>query len=403
MIAFTAKLDKQKVENVLMETITSSVVNNTFEVNGFNLKFKLNEKLTLDFAGKSIFIKLPLDLEVSKQSGLFSVAGHGSLALTLRLQYEITPAFQLITKTELSDHRWTTPPVIDLGSLDIPVEKVVDMMLKHYDSVICGSIDKVIKEKVDISQQVDNALKVLKDNLNDNSYFGLRLFLYPYEVLFEEIREERNTIVLNGAIKLEAVIADKSPFTRNDMIFTWAENILQDNINLINLKIDEEIISNILCEQLNKMEYGGEKLQTKTCVVDFTSDHHMNLNITIDKPIAGALTIKAKPKYNESDETLNISKLDIDVKPESFIYKLTAPLLSKFLASEVKNNLPIQISKILNTYTSPFKNKKVNINDVVITTNFKSLQLKELTFDDKGVKGILQLNDLVLEVAYGVV
>ena len=400
MIGFTAKLDKKKLENLLMETVTSSVVNNTFEVNGFNLKFKLNEKLNLDFAGKSIFIKLPLDLEVSKEKGLFSVAGHGSLILTIRMQYEITPAFQLITKTEIDEHTWTKEPVIDLGALDIPVEKVVDMMLKHYDSIICGSIDKVIKEKVDISHQVDNALNVLKDNLNANSFFGLRLYLYPYEVLFEEIQVEKNIINLNGAIKLEAVISNQNPFTRNDLVFTWAENILQDNINLINLNIDEEIITAILCAQLNKIEYGGETLQTKTCVVDFTSTNQMNLNITIDKPIAGALIIKSTPKYNEATESLTVTNLDITIKPESFIYKLTAPLLSKFLASEVKNNLPIDVSKILNTYTTPFKNKKVNINDVEITTNFRNLQLKQLTFDDKGVKGILQLNDLMLELGY---
>ena len=105
-------------------------------------------------------------------------------------------------------------------------------------------------------------------------------------------------------------------------------------------------------------------------------------------------------RYNEATESLTVTNLDITIKPESFIYKLTAPLLSKFLASEVKNNLPIDVSKILNTYTTPFKNKKVNINDVEITTNFRNLQLKQLTFDDKGVKGILQLNDLMLELGY---
>jgi hypothetical protein len=343
---------------------------------------------------------LPIDLEIAKEGGLFSIAGHGSLILKIRIQYEITPGFQLLTKSSIHHHEWIKPPIIDVGVLDIPVEKVVDMMFKHYDSVICGSIDKVIKDKIDIRSQVENALTILKETLLANAYYGLKLYVNPYEVLFEPISDNETEILLSGGIKLDAIVSDHNPNKVTELLFTWAENILDDNTNSVNLAIKEEIISNILCDYLNKMEYGGETLQTKSCKVDFTSQQYMKLSIKIDKPIAGTIHITSIPIYNASTETLNVKNLDIDVNPENFIYKLTAPLLSKFLASEVKNNLPVKVDKILNTYASDFNNKNVNFSGVAITTSFSKLIMKELIFNDSGVSGILQIEDLCLKVLY---
>lgn len=400
MISFSAVINKNKLIRLLSDTIKTSVEGNKFDVNGFNVQFALKDKVGLTFSGKCIEVELPVDLELSKASGLFSVSGHGSLMVVVKINYDINPGFQLTTKSEMAHHTWLTPAIVDVGTLDVPIEKVVEMMLKHYESVICGSIDKVIKENVDIRQQVDNALLVLKDNLNANAYFGLRLYVNPYEVLFEPVRDHENEIILKGAVQLDATVSDKNPYQSTQLSFIWADNILDDGINFINIDIDETIITAILCDYLNKMEYGGEKLQTKSCLVDFTEKHEMHLTIKIDKPIAGTILINAKPKYNNANETLTVVDLDVNVKPESFIYKLTAPLLSKFLASEVNNNLPIHLDKIIDAYTSSFKTKNVEINDVAISTRFDKLFIKELTFYEKGVKGISQINDLTLKVVY---
>ncbi len=395
MIGFECRIANRALETLVYEALSDAIPEQEMDVNGFAITLKLLGSPLINAENKSISIALPLGINFSRQAGLFTVQGHGKIHVKIKSDFDVSPEFNLNTKSAIEDHIWLEKPVIDFGSLDITVEKLVDLILKHYHDILAHSIDKALKTKLSLPEIVNHVLAALKKDLSGFNYHGLKVFMQPSEILLEPITNEEGKMVLKGGINTALVCASKDPFAPVSPKLRWVQTLLNDNLSIMHLDVTEEVISDIMCEFINQQEYGGEALVASSCKVDF-SPQKMNLQLNLSRPVKAMLYVNGQPRYNEAESKLYLDKLDIKMKASNLIYKITAPLVNRFLEASFKEKLPVPINGLIKEQTQKDLPLSFLAGGMKIQVNVQNISVEEMQFDDVGVKAIIRIEDFIV-------
>lgn len=395
MIGFECRIANRALETLVYEALSDAIPDQEMDVNGFAITLKLLGSPLINAENKSISIALPLGINFSRQAGLFTVQGHGKIHVKIKSDFDVSPEFNLNTKSAIEDHIWLEKPVIDFGSLDITVEKLVDLILKHYHDILAHSIDKGLKTKLSLPDIVNHVLAALKKDLSGFNYHGLKVFMQPSEILLEPITNEEGKMVLKGGINTALVCASKDPFPPVSPKLRWVQTLLNDNLSIMHLDVTEEVISDIMCEFINQQEYGGEALVASSCKVDF-SPQMMNLQLNLSRPVKAMVYVNGQPRYNEAESKLFLDKLDIKMKASNLIYKITAPLVNRFLEASFKEKLPIPINALIKEQTCNDLPLSFLAGGMKIQVNVQNISVEEMQFDDIGVKAIIRIEDFIV-------
>jgi Domain of unknown function (DUF4403) len=397
MIGFDLKVNKQKVEQQLLDLIKSSVPASKLEVSGFEVLLTIISAPVIVIKDKVITTKLPLSVSFTKNAALFTVQGHGQLNAEVLTQYDVNPNFILTTKSSIQDHTWIEKPVIDFGSLDITIEKLIDLILRHYNDLIAASIDKSIKDALDLNGIVKSAITQMRSKLQSFNFKGISLYVEPTELLLEPIDTDAQFFKAKGSVRAEIACASKNTLQDNGCLLRWVESLLSDNISYVRFDVTEHIISDLLCDFVNKQEYGGELLVSDKCTVDF-KPNNVIIQLHLVKPITSVVLLTGKPRYNEHESKLYIDDLDVQLKASNFIYKLTAPLVNKFLESNIKENLPVDVDALIKTHLANYYKGNTSFDGMQISHSISSVNLTEMQFNDEGVSALLKVNDGELSI-----
>ena len=395
MIGFECRIANRALETLVYEALSDAIPEQEMDVNGFAITLKLLGSPLINAENKSISIALPLGINFSRQAGLFTVQGHGKIHVKIKSDFDVSPEFNLNTKSAIEDHIWLEKPVIDFGSLDITVEKLVDLILKHYHDILAHSIDKALKTKLSLPEIVNHVLAALKKDLSGFNYHGLKVFMQPSEILLEPITNEEGKMVLKGGINTALVCASKDPFAPVSPKLRWVQTLLNDNLSIMHLDVTEEVISDIMCEFINQQEYGGDALVASSCKVDF-SPQKMNLQLNLSRPVKAMLYVNGQPRYNEAESKLYLDKLDIKMKASNLIYKITAPLVNRFLEASFKEKLPVPINGLIKEQTQKDLPLSFLAGGMKIQVNVQNISVEEMQFDDVGVKAIIRIEDFIV-------
>ena len=395
MIGFEFNIASPKLESLVFQALSKAISEKKFDINAFEISLNIIDQPEVDIFGKCLSFKAPFEVAFSKQAGLFTVQGHGKINIALECKFDVSPNFILTTKTGIVSHSWEEKPVIDFGSLDITSEKLVDLILNHYNDVIASGIDSAIKSAFDLQGIVNKMVEQLSSNLTSFSYHGLSIFIQPSELMVEPILKENNMFHIKGALRADIACGNINPFTSNGFYLRWVETLLNDNITYVHLDIPENSISMFLCEFINRQQYGGENLLAENCTVDF-STNKMEINLNLSQPISGLVIVNGKPRYNEFESKLYIDQLDVNLKASNFIYKLSAPLVNKFLESSIKDNLPISVNSEIMALINQYKPLKHKVGNISIEFLFDGLSVMELVFSDDGVKSVIKVSEFAI-------
>jgi hypothetical protein len=392
MIGFDLKVEKVKVENQLFDLLKEAMPASKLEVSGFEVNLDLLHAPTLFIKDKVITTHLPLAVSFIKNAALFTVQGHGKLAVELVTIFDINPAFNLSTKSRIQNHTWTEKPVIDFGSLDITIEKLIDLVLKHYDDMIASAIDKSIKDALDLSSLVKSSIVQMRQKLKAFNFKGIKLFIEPYELLLEPFETDDQFFKAKGSVRADVACATENVLEDKGIQLRWVESLLSDNITFIHFDVTENIISELLCDFVNKQQYGGQYLVCDSCKVDF-KPNNLDIQLKLTKPISGLVNLTGSPRYNESESKLYIDDLDIELKASNLIYRLTAPLVNKFLESNIKENLPIDIDALIKSQLASYYKGNTTFDGIQISHTVASIQVVEIKLNDVGVRAMIKVNE----------
>lgn len=396
MIGFEFKIANRALQHLLHEAIMKAIPEQDMDIHGFIIRLKILGSPLVKAEKKSIQIALPLGVHFKRHAGLFTVEGHGKIHVRLDAAFDVTPDFMLSTKSSITDHIWIEKPVIDVGSMDITVEKLVDLILNHYQDIISHSIDMALKTKFDLAAVVNQLLVSLKRDLSSFNYHGLKIFMDPRELLIEPIANEGDVMLFKGGISTSLVCSVQDPFEFTMPKLRWVDVLMNDNITFMKVDIAEEVVSAILCDFINQQEYGGERLQADACTVDFAPGH-MDVKLALSQPLKANVNLTAMPRYNEAEAQLYMDKLDINMKASNIIYRITAPLVNKFLEASFSEKLPIPVDQLIKEKAAKELPIQFLAGGIEINVNAGKISLVEMSFDDLGLKALARIEEFVVQ------
>ena len=393
-ISFELSASNQFLSDLFEAALDEAVASEPLEVNSVEIILKRIGEALLKPDHKSVHIYLPLNINLKRPAGLFTVEGNGSINLHLIVDFDINSELQLRSKTNLVSHEWIEKPILEIGSLNIPVETLVNMVLNHHESIITAKIDAAIKEVSDLNKLLKIGLDKARMNLNEQDLKGNKIDFLLHKVSLEEPSLEKDKIYVKGALEPKISINVPGDKQQQDIDFEWLDSSSTKGPSLVQLDIQlpYDILKKEMMDALQGMEVGGRFFDVRS--LDVQGGERLRIILEIDQPIKAQIFIKGKPVYNEIEGELLIQDLDVKVNPANLIYKLTAPLVNKFIENKMEEFFPLEVNQKLGEVVRGNIPSEISIPSGKIGISHKDLSIDELHFELDRIKGKASITDL---------
>ena len=399
-VSFELSASNQFLSDLFEEALDEAVSSEPMEVNSVEIILKRIGEAELRPDKKSIHIYLPLNIQLKRPAGLFTVEGSGSINLHLVVNYDINSKMQLTAKSDLVSHEWLEKPILEIGALNIPVETLVNMVLKHHESIITAKIDASLKEVSDLNSFLIKGLDLAKQSINNQDLKGNYFELSLQNVSLVEPVVQDGKVKLNGFLKPNIGINTKSHQDPERISFGWInENVLKEDSTMqIDVELPYDLLKDELKAALQGMEVGGKNFDVRS--VEISGGDLLLINLEIDDPIKAQVFVKGVPIYNELEGVLIMKDIDVKVNPSNFIYKLTAPLVNRFIENKMSDFFPLEVNQKLAEVVQSNIPSEITIPQGVINVNHEKVAIDKLDFAKDRIMGKASISNLAVVVAH---
>jgi len=399
-ISFELSATNQFLADLLESALDDAVSSEPLEVNSVEIVMQRIGEAELKPENKSVHIYLPLKIQLKRPAGLFTVEGTGAINLHLVVDFNIDAKMRLSSKTELVSHDWLEKPVLEIGALNIPVETLVNMVLNHHESIITAKIDAALKKVSDLNSLLQQGLKVARKGIDSQDLKGNRLEFVLHELSLVEPKHEDYRVVVHGLLTPTIGINPSTALRQEDIAFKWInESVLQDDSTMqMDIELPYDLLKTELVSALQGMEVGGKPFDVRT--IDIMGGERLMIQLEIDEPIKAQVFVQGKPIYNEIEGQLFIQDLDVKVNPANFIYKLTAPLVNRFIEGKMADFFPLEINNKLGKVVKDNIPEQIKIPKGTIGITHHSLSIDALRFDKDRIVGKASIHNLAVQVAH---
>lgn len=399
-ISFELSASNQFLSDLFEEALDDAVSSEPMEVNSVEIILKRIGEAELRPDHKSIHINLPLNIQLKRPAGLFTVEGSGSINLHLVVDFDIDSSMRLSAKSNLISHDWMEKPILEIGALNIPVETLVNMVLNHHESIITAKIDASLKKVSDLNSLLQRGLDKARENINAQDLKGndFEMNLQKLSLVEPIIKDQR--VLVRGFLNPIIGINTKSQLNQEKIVFEWIENsvLSEDSTMQIDIELPYDLLKDELRDALQGMEVGGKHFDVRS--VDISGGDKLEIRLEIDDPIKAQIFVQGIPIYNELEGLLIMRDIDVKVNPANFIYKLTAPLVNKFIEGKMSDFFPLEVNQKLGEIVRSKIPSEIMIPKGKINVSHKQVVIDSLSFEMDRIVGKTTISNLSVSVAH---
>jgi len=382
-LTYSINIAQDRLNALCDAAIGSAVTEEAMEVNGVEVVLQKAGSATAQLEGKSVVLELPLNIDLRRQAGLFTVEGSGGISLKVKVSYDINSDLQLRVKSELLDHQWITKPVLELGALNVPVETLMNLMLSHYESILTAKIDEAINTKGNLSPAVYQAIRSLEDKINDQLPVQQRADLKLGRLANMTPRTEEGIVRFRGNLELGLSLQSGAKVT-DDLLPTveWIATAGESKPLQSQLLLTYDDIAQQILTLVANLDMGGSKLQVTA--VDISYEDQLQVHLTVADPIKGKVVVEGQPSYDSTAETITLQDLDVKVQPSNIIYKMTAPLVNRFIEHKLEDFLPVALGELVSKQVAKMP-ESIELGQGVAKPDIDSIVIDAIDFTSAGV------------------
>lgn len=399
-VSFELSASNKFLSDLFEEALDEAVSSEPMEVNSVEIILKRIGEAELRPDNKSIHVYLPLNIQLKRPAGLFTVEGSGSINLHLLVDYDISDSLQLKAKSDLVSHEWLEKPILEIGALNIPVETLVNMVIKHHESIITAKIDASLKKISDLNKLLVQGIDKAKESINSQDLKGNSFELNLENVSLTEPSLKEGIVSLHGFLKPNIGINSKKLTDIREVSFDWIdENVLKEDSTMqIDIELPYDLLKDELIDALQGMEVGGKNFDVRS--VNIRGGKQLKINLDIDDPIKAQIFVEGAPIYNELEGVLIMEEIDVNVNPANFIYKLTAPLVNRFIENKMSDFFPLEVNQKLGEVVKSKIPNEVLIPNGKINVAQDAVRIDALEFLEDRIIGKASILNLSVAVSH---
>ena len=382
IINLYADLEVSKLERLINEHTDSILYQDTsFTDNGNdNLKLKAWKagKIKLGFDQNEMSWELPARVAFQKGVKIFgynlpminSWEYTGQIRLRYKTKLTINSDWSLKTATKSDGYVWTKKPAVKIGSMDIPITFIANLILPAYLSTFSNDIDEIFANDLDFKGYAKKGWGMLFEPFKIPGDYNAWLSINPYAVSILPVQGSAGHIRLGAGITAEVMcLMDNVPSAGRVTPLPEIEPLKSASdtfkINLLT-DIPYTTINRMIKQQIGDsiFTFGSRRIRFETFRV-YGTNEKMAVETKVSGSINGILYLTGVPYFNAEDTTLRIRELKFDIKTRNLAMRSSKWLFSGKIERAITRSVAIpfksniaeieqQISHLLRHYPLGF-------------------------------------------------
>lgn len=392
LIRTTTIADKSFLTEKMMEALDQKLLKQEMEVKGFSVQLRRKGKIDLAVVAKSILIALPIEIILKRPEGLFTMEASGAALLEVRMDIDIKADFAFETETQIQDYTWVEEPRVRVGSVNIPMESLMAMVIRQKEQDITEQLDQVISANVNLQGFIAKQSNTLAKGVEIHK--GLLLTGTIDKVSVSHLKEEDDKLFIHILPSLSLLIRAKNLHQFHDIPpmpqMEWFYDIDKqvDHKQAIYLELSYDFLASKLAEAIDGQVVGGKALKVEQ--IHIRKKEQVYVDIHIKTPVDATIKVKGYPVYNTESGKVHVSMLDTKVEANNLLYKLSAPLISKVIEGRLEEMLPIPLEQIINSIWEEQRKKLPSTSILQYSIDIDRIRIENMNFaEDKALAAIL--------------
>jgi len=405
------ELNISNLEQTLNEELQGVLFNdNSFE-DGDNMRIKATklDKIGFKADNKAISFSLPLALVIQYNAGILGILdAKGDITLDLKTEYKIQPDWSIVTKTEISGYRWLKRPVLQVGSINLPIGSLVDLVLNKTKKTIGREIDDVIKDYLGLNRVIQDTWDMMFQPLLVSPEYSAWLQFNPTTIGMTPVGIVNNALSTTIVIEAMPLVSigprpeDKETLQLPPLTFY---NALAPGIELyLNTSVNWEEAERIAKENIMGETYtsGKRKVTIQDLKLYGTKDSKVVINTRLSGSYNGSIYLTGTPEFDQSTNKIKIKDLDFTLETRNFLAKGGAWLLRTTIKNRIQDNLNFflkyNLEEMKNMLQSELNNYRLGAG-LRIAGNINRLDIGQLRLGTSGlIIGLEIIGDMKVTV-----
>lgn len=359
-INIPVETDSKTLKKIINREINGVIYSDTsFNNNGNDnlmIRASRSDSIELAMEGNQVSYRVPLKIWLKKRftTGFlgyhYSTDNEANAELALKFKTTVSLnndwTFNVITMSD--GYEWISSPRLMVGSIQLPLPFIADLMVKSNLPIITKEIDKTFKESLNLRSLMNDAWTGMQKPFRISPDYPLWLKVSPVEVSSVLIRGTSAGIHHSVAIKamIQLYYGAEPEFTLNNKLPPLkVTSSIPDNFS-INFSIDIPFsqINEIARKQFTgyKFNYGKYKI-TILDISLYGQGENLIVAIAVDGSVKGTIYLSGKPAFNKEKMTLGFENLSFSVSTQNVLIKTAAWIFRSGLLQEFSSNLVFPI------------------------------------------------------------
>ncbi len=391
-------LSVRRLEEMLNEQLNGVLFKDEIEqVNDLFVEVRKVDSIRLKMQGQSIQYQIPLNIDVVKKTLFGKIKGEGSVKLLFNTDFEIASDWDLATKTDLKNMDWIERPVLKVAGMEVPIQTILEGLLRRMKDRIETMIDTQIKERVALQKQVNHLWKIIQRPVLMSKEYRAWLLIRPKSIGMSPLITENNRVesTIHVSAFSEIFVGKKPAFESNENLPTLDISTIEKDE--FNLSVKTGVSYQEATKQVNQALKGKSFTQAgHTVQVEGTNisgeDEKLIIKAKLSGDFNGTVVLEGKPYLDETTNKIEVEDLEFQVKTQNVIQKSAAWLFENKIVELIKKSLsfPIdeKIEEVLKIANQRLDGEKIGEN-FVLNGKIQSLDIVDSYLSERGITVLL--------------
>ncbi|MDQ3142210.1 MAG: DUF4403 family protein [Bacteroidota bacterium] len=392
------QISKSELEVWVNQLIKQNFASGITLEEGYKCNIKTVDNIQVQINSNKIITDLPLFLEIFPKSDYSGIKAEGEILIQISTAIDIFEN-QVISKTEVLNHRWLKSPKLNFLGIQIPMQGIANGIISRTKATLCKSIDQSIQKAFSLPKLETSLKKYFLSPLYSSEDQIIHLFGSPQEIGLGPFTMKDGQLVIPLIVYFESVISETRPAELDNNIgFTVRPTYETQSQLSIQSRIPLNYLDQLIREQVINQSYGSgiSKITIHKIQLD-GEGRKMLLHMNMTGAYNGQMDLSFSPVF--SVVTQKIELLDLDLKAVSgrTIDKTKLALIRGIAERKVKDILQEQMNTLLTEYVLQIGNL-MNAQEVypgaVLNGNIVNYQLSQFQIHDKRIYFNIKANML---------
>ncbi|MDX1939025.1 MAG: DUF4403 family protein [Saprospiraceae bacterium] len=358
------------------------------------LRAEKSEDIRLNVSGQSITYRVPVKLWVKYNIGITNLEATGEIAMNFKTDFSIDREWNMQTLTNIERYEWIKQPKLKMGSLNVPVGFIGDIVLRQSKAIITKSVDEQVKENFNLRELVEDAWQQMFDPVMVSPEYNTWLLVNPQNIGMTPLvsKNESITSVIFMESRPKVMLGTKPqslkpvslpPFVMRDT--TESDFSVHINTEVPFAEAERMAKAALLGEIFSegKRSVKIEDLQL------YGQGTKLIVNTRLSGSYNGSIYLSGRPFFDASKNAIDIKDLDFTLETRNFLHKSAAWLLKGTLRKRIEENmnflLDYNLNELKNQLQEQLSNHKIAQN-IFLDGNLDELYIRDAFLSPESIR-----------------